>query len=344
MTVFRHILIFMTLLSAVAARGQQSVRNYHDDAARTCRDTMFTLSVPADNILSTAIEVRGTCAPEGGRQADASSSFGIAWSIDSTGTYYRVMLAPDNRYDQYDDITENRYVRLLIEKVGPEGKVLQTLRDIRLSDDVETVRCENSLAVEIDGRSGRTSILAGDKQLQPVTVIDSISPGAVGIISRGKASFSLAVTETMPDKATALATEWTADAIENHISGHSSPQSPVGYWHYLDRDNDSRYARLGGEYRLAIVENPNMPGAYDIIYLGGATVGASSWHEGMLKGQLHPTGFGGHYNLVWYDASMNRLDSETSATVDPGSSATILRLDFPLLKTSVRLTRTTIGK
>ena len=91
---------------------------------------------------------------------------------------------------------------------------------------------------------------------------------------------------------------------------------------------------MGGDYTVAIVDNGD--NGFDIIYLSGAETNGRQWHTGLKKGQLIPTQFAGHYNLVWYDATMRPLTEETSATIETGE---ILRLDFPLLRTSIRLAK-----
>ena len=70
---------------------------------------------------------------------------------------------------------------------------------------------------------------------------------------------------------------------------------------------------MGGDYTVAIVDNGD--NGFDIIYLSGAETNGRQWHTGLKKGQLIPTQF---------------------ATIETGE---ILRLDFPLLRTSIRLAK-----
>ncbi len=56
----------------------------------------------------------------------------------------------------------------------------------------------------------------------------------------------------------------------------------------------------------------------------------------MLKGKLIPTLFEGHYDLVWYDGKMQRMDSDISASMEQG---VILTLNFPLYRSKLRFSK-----
>lgn len=317
-------------LDSIAATPQ---RVYHDDCCNHT-DSMVMISLPDCPFRTKALEIRGTCAPEGRKSADRHSSFGIAWGIsdDPSAPYYRVMLSPATT-DNYDGITDRPAVTLVIERIEPAENVTATLSRHLLSDGFELLRCENSLAVEIDCRSMKATVFAGNRQLAEIDTAPAPVSGAFAVITRAKASVRLIVSETVADYAALLHTGWTPETLHNALSDPCRI-APQGIWNYLDRDNDSRYCRLGGDYRIAIIDDGH--GGFDIIYLDGARTGAAGWTPGMRKGHLHPTPFKNHYDLVWYDASMNAIQCEASATMEQDA---ILRFDFPLLKSSVRFAR-----
>jgi hypothetical protein len=110
---------------------------------------------------------------------------------------------------------------------------------------------------------------------------------------------------------------------------HSNQQIHEGFWSYLDRNNDAKYAIVGGRYRIALVKDND---DYLLIYLSGAQTNQINWAEGMIKGRLRPTIFHNHYDLIWYDSMFDIIDTDAYATIVDS----ILTLEFPLYKTQIR--------
>lgn len=108
-----------------------------------------------------------------------------------------------------------------------------------------------------------------------------------------------------------------------------------GIWTYLDRDIDRSKADLGSFYTLATVANGS--GGYDIIYLGGENRYSYRWEPLEVKGELKRTPFIDNFDLVWVTADGRTLRHDTSAAFEAGRAA--LRLNFPLLNSSLRLRR-----
>ncbi len=121
--------------------------------------------------------------------------------------------------------------------------------------------------------------------------------------------------------------------IARHIA--ASNNTAEGFWTYLDRNTDSRRARLGGRYSLATVLSDD--GTYRIIYLGGASENPGAWREAQVKGALVPTPFKDHFDLRWTDAYGNDVSDEASATITV--DGLVLELSFPLLGSSLRFRR-----
>lgn len=115
----------------------------------------------------------------------------------------------------------------------------------------------------------------------------------------------------------------------------ASADANEGIWEYLDRDIRAGAATLGGLYRLATVKNTQ--GKYDVVYLGGAEDNASRWEPLMLKGELSPTIFTGHFDLRWIDSSGTVLERECNAQLDPNGA--ILTFRFPLQDSQLRFRR-----
>ncbi|MDE5785879.1 MAG: hypothetical protein K2H98_05035, partial [Duncaniella sp.] len=163
----------------------------------------------------------------------------------------------------------------------------------------------------------------------------ALMPRYAALSAKGTIDISELTTAVIPRPENVATTQWTPDAIRERLS-RADLKSPEGYWEYLDRNTSPRKAREGGQYRLAIVKSLDRPDTYDILYLSGAKVSASSWKPGMRKGRLIPTDYVDHYDLEWIDATFHQHTSDIHASVEQSS---ILTLSFPLLDSSLRFSR-----
>lgn len=116
-----------------------------------------------------------------------------------------------------------------------------------------------------------------------------------------------------------------APQTENHTPANITATTTM--WQYLDRDIDPEKADIKIFYNLMIEKLD--PDTY-IIY---AVDGNRKHH----KGYLRSTPFANHYNLEWHDARRRIHSTDCSADVLLGG--TVLRLNFPLLGSSVRFSR-----
>lgn len=303
-------------------------RIYHDSLTRRLSDTIISLTSADNADIFKAIEVRGRF----DKKTAGRSGFGAAWAMEDSGNYSFALIRPTDA-DHSDDLYSPP--RLLLSVGHTEnGVTTDLIPPLEISKAIDPNGGDNSLAVEISDKEIR--ILVGSRQLNQVASLPSSAhdlSGASAVIARGNIDFSLIVTESTPDPRIEVASSWTPETIDSYFMSDPASEPPEGIWIYLDRNNDPDFARPGGDYRLAIVRSTDSPG-FDIIYLSGASVGSRLWTPGMKKGHLSPTTFSGHYNLTWFDSTMQRIDSECSASLE--ASSTILRLDFPLLKSSMR--------
>lgn len=318
-------LILSMICSAAIANGR-TIKTYHDDLTSLQTDTLVVLPRSDAATLFKAIELRGAL-PRKPSRTDRNS-FSILWAITDPDNYAYATLTADDY--QIDDLATPALTITIGRKINGTDSTIESLQ---LTKGVDTNGGENSLAVEITQTEVR--LLAGHKTLNEIYSAPSDSPhdpdAAVGFQLSGHVSLSMIVTEQEPDPKPNVATGWDAEKINDYFAeGHR--QAPEGLWKYLDRNNDPAYARPGGFYRLAIIRRPASPD-FDIIYMDGAETASDSWQTGMLKGRLSPTAFSGHYDLQWFDSSMNIVDAECSATIE---SPAIIRFDFPLLKSSMR--------
>lgn len=126
------------------------------------------------------------------------------------------------------------------------------------------------------------------------------------------------------------------ERIDSLISGSPSPL--CGYWAILDRDMDESLLRRGGDYRLAIVESQRISGAYDIIYLDGATINSGQWNCGEMKGMLKPSTVRGIYDVEWIDSDHEVMRHGIEAQTE---GDTTLRIVFPYQSSQIRLQKIT---
>lgn len=316
-------------LLAVLCSAASVVRTY-PDGLQTLSDSVVLLTPPDSCLIPLAVEARASVAH--------GNAFGVAWKSDAESALYCATLAPVDD-SKGDDIIADRYLLLSIFRRTDSADSL--LLSLKLTKHVDcTSGGSNSIAAEFDHTRNQICIYAGDRDMLPLARLP-LHPGfrgSLGVMAAGTVPFSIVVAEYQPDLCLRHATSWTEESLSTYFST-VSPQSPEGFWHYLDRSYDSRYSRPGGDYRLAVVASS--AGAYDIIYLSGALTCADTWKPGMLKGRLEPTGFVGHYNLIWYDASFTPHSRDCSATLEHGS---VLRFDLPLLKTSMRYSKSRQGR
>lgn len=118
-----------------------------------------------------------------------------------------------------------------------------------------------------------------------------------------------------------------------------SSDSTEGAWEYMDREMLDDGVVLGGYYRLATVRNEE--GGYDIILLDRVSKYPSLWHPLAIRGSLCPTIFPNNFDLKWTDGRrLEVFSDETWAAIELGG--TVLKLNFPLLKSTLRFRRVPI--
>ncbi|MBD5266914.1 MAG: hypothetical protein HDS41_01830 [Bacteroides sp.] len=286
----------------------------------------FKVNVPSDEL---AIEARAAFDFGRNRQGRSSAYWGIAWNCNGD-------------YSEFD------YVALRLKNTD-----FGTITDTRAADVEYGHHCngidsviacatveashnlnggENTLAVEwIDGVM---KVFSGEKILAPSLDV-AATPPAVSecrVFSTGNLKLKSVVIEREEDLFTRLQLPYTLDQLS---SLPRRMEGIEGLWTYLDRVTDDNRARLGGMYNLWIVKDGDR---YLVLYHSGAKVNSEKWNRMMIKGELQPTPFVGHFDLKWYDAMMHEVDDECSATLDGEG---ILSLSFPIHKSSIRFYRNT---
>lgn len=267
----------------------------------------------------------------GSKTKVGSPQWGIVFNRNEQGDYCAVVLNCDNSAP-YDDITDERSMQIAViqhsDGIARELARTQVARGVSLEDDM------NTLCVDVDEHTVKVSI--GKNELQQVLDVDVKRPaGAVQVgylVGAGsRVAIERAVLTIDNERQVASMTSWTREALDQYFATSTDPNE--GYWHYLDRDMQDDWLRLGGRYTIALVSAGD---GYDIIYIDGAQVKKSLWQTGMKKGHMAKTIFTGNYDLMWIDATMEPIDKDAYATIENG---VILSLNFPVYKSQMRLAK-----
>lgn len=327
----QSVTVLLLLCVAVEILAIRPVRCYHD-GAREAADTVLWLTAGSSSELWKAMEIRAASG------LGSSAGYGIAWGVRDS-LYFTATIRPASDCG-YESSIEPAHLTFDVMRHEAGGKTM-LIDSRKLNKGFDVYRAENSLALEIDCVGLTAQIFGGDGIPEKITEIECCSEcamGSMGIVALGIPEIELVVSEKVVNNAGGVLFPATAAVISKKSLREDA--APVeGVWEYFDRDNDPAICRLGGSYTLGITSDDD--GSLAIVYLGGAEVNASQWKPGMIKGRLVPTPFHNHYNLLWTDATMNPIDEECSATLEPSGT---LRLDFPLLKTTFRLSRVSAAK
>lgn len=320
-------LLFMAWQAAASGRTWPE-RSYHDNI-RELDDSIAVLTAPPHPCVYQAVEMRGS----------GKGWYGVTWQPEGSDTVY-FALARNIDPDPYDAIMDQRHVDVRTGMIAGGREV--TFSTVTVTDDIDRRGSEFSIAVEIYPRKRLAEVHGGFRTPDMLTTVSipEASRYSPGIRACGKpAKVLAAITDYLPDMAGMLDRGLTAEDIDSLIAAAPSG-GIVGKWEYLDMDYDDVQAHPGGYYTFAVVPAPDGD-CFDIIYISGARVGADQWHEGMLKGRLIPTIFQDHYDLEWYDASMNLHTVDCNASMEQG---VILNMSFPALRTSIRFSRLRPGR
>ncbi|MCM1519862.1 MAG: hypothetical protein NC098_03675 [Lachnoclostridium sp.] len=305
--------VILAILTLIPLRGETLQLGLQG----VVRDTAVTVKTDSRDAEKLLLKLRGATRSE--KTVVTVTLSGDDHSVDVT-----LSTSVDNKFSTYGA------EKAEVEICRDEEKVSQT--DVRSNFNV-TKGEYNTIVVSVK-EGGRLAVSGGSRVSKQIAGIDSLDFDIenVAVSIKGEMDMAEATVETWPSASSSLMTGWTMETIAERLSKSNDPIE--GYWRYLDRENDRRYARPGGEYHLAVLRGD--AGTYDIIYVAGAETNRSLWMPGMLKGRLRATAFADHYDLEWYDAEMEPQGREAYATLTPPA---ILTFYFPLLKSQLRFTK-----
>lgn len=344
----------------------------HLDAPVTINDTPLTrplVSAPSDSLCSIAVEARAALSKVKERRGMSKNHWGL--TLLAPGDTVRITLRFGNT--DYGDMLDRRIATLSVTRNG------SSLFDKEVAGFRMSSNELNSLYVTLADH--QLTVNGGGEQCRELAKLDltDFFPHEAQVWSVGQLLLTVFSTETCTPPSIALASGYTIEKLKELFRTTRDPLE--GFWTYFDRSNDPQRARLGGQYTLAVVKKrPSeredsissadmtqpksdsfMFDNYDIIYVSGAVTLADTWQPMMLKGALRSTIFDGHYDLEWIDSTMQPMTTDLHATLDysqgaygdgastsvPSGSVSLtgsmLTLNFPLLKTTIRFSKLPMG-
>ncbi|MCH5319914.1 MAG: hypothetical protein J1E38_09445 [Paramuribaculum sp.] len=301
----------------------KSKRVYRDDIGHLTDSTIFLInSEPKER---NTVEVCFSFPGKNEGVFAQKRKLSLIWNYQSDDNFYSATFGQES--ENMDDMVDTRYVQLIIQQIH-SGKSKE-LAKLRLKDNVGLGPEENVAMISLTDQTAEIGV--GHRK---PTVIwrgelanDLTSPIAI------RADGNVSVSEIVEEHNVDIKRELITDLSETIIAASASKDKHVGIWLPLDRNMDDAFAKAGGRYRLGLIEDPQKTGDYLIIYLSGAEVNSTGWKEGMIKGRLKATPFKNHFDLVWYDSKMEKIDRDCHADI---SEESILTLHFPLMKSSMR--------
>jgi hypothetical protein len=278
--------------------------------------------------LRLVVEARAAMIDNKERAGRSENYWGVAWNCNAAGDYDYCRVACRNL--DYYQLTDKRVLDVEVGRM--RNGTAETIRTFQVDKGVNLYSGFNTLTLEWS--RGKLNIFVGTRMIELVGSVECNLPDTevCRLISKGEMEVASLVVETEENRRAKLLTDYTEESVCS-LMRRSIGHPTVGEWHYLDRETDDNRARLGGKYILYVVPSA---GRYLILYGGGAVVNAEAWEPMMIKGELKPTRFESHYDLVWYDSMMEPMDDECYATVDDEG---VLTLQFPLSRSRMRFYR-----
>ncbi|MDE7350051.1 MAG: LysE family translocator [Muribaculaceae bacterium] len=201
-----------------------------------------------------------------------------------------------------------------------------------ISDGIDPYRGKNAWRVVRIG--GRWNVFAGNREYRHVVGFSSrLRPiGAPVIMSLSTSGVESSI-ENIKSAPVEIRKSTEADIFSTLAALSVKPTEPQGVYSVLDYEQDDTYARLGGNYRIAVIPG-DLEDAYDVYYLEGARTNASLWTPGRLKARLKATPFPTVFDVEWCDAEGEWMMNDVQAEFD--QLARTLTVKFPYQGSSIR--------
>lgn len=253
------------------------------------------------------------------------------WSIvlaDSCGEGIIISIVPESKTDPFgDSSTDVLYVKVEELASGSE------LASAYISDGIDPYRGKNSWRITRIGNNW--NLFAGNRAYRHVMAFNASVAADVEPQVIASSPGEIRVTEYAVEKhSSEIPASYGADIFL--ILQELDDNGISGIYTLLDYEFDDTYAKIGGNYRIAVVPT-DKSGDHELVYLDGADVNLAYWTQGMRKGVLKATPFANLFDLEWYDAEGSLMARDLSAEFDP--LVGIITLKFPYQNSTIRFRR-----
>ncbi|MCM1489514.1 MAG: LysE family translocator [Muribaculum sp.] len=259
------------------------------------------------------------------RVADKSMEGWNADMVDAYGEGFRLQVMPTSISEPFRDTRQDALGVGVLDI--PSGMLLASSV---LKDGVDPYKGFNSWKLVKDGDTW--SLYAGNREYHKVLGFQCKAYGRLypQIVSDGYVESQIMGVDIDESVGRVTVVENPRDILQ--ILASKKNELP-GLYSLFDFDQDDSYARIGGQYRLAVLPTEN-EGDYDLIYISGARTLPGCWSEGMRKGLLKSTPFGNIFDVEWTDAEGSVMRHDVQADFDPLTQ--IITVRFPYQNTILR--------
>ena len=331
----RFTLLFTIILPAVAMAAGERCERVHLPSPLQITDTIITRHIGLDRYDQESItaEARGALPKLKEGCGMSASCWGL--TLAAPDDTLKVSLRFGN--SDFGDFTDRRISVITVTR-GNEELYSESVSGFHTGADrfntLSVTLSDNTLSVSGGGEHSR--------KICDLNLDRCFRPCESSVWNVGTMRLSVFSTEVCHPPYKAFASGITREDLDRRFATTTDPVE--GYWRYFDRTNDPMFARLGGRYTLAVIRSKNQTETegsypvttYDIVYIDGAQTKADDWSPMMLKGALRSTIFEGHYDMEWIDSTFETITDDISATITERS---LLTLNFPLLKTTIRFSK-----
>lgn len=262
------------------------------------------------------------------RVADTSMKGWQAEVSDSDARGFILKVVPSKNKEPFGD-TDQDVLNLEISDSFAGDLVATTV----LSGGLDPYKGGNSWRIYRDGSNW--NIYVGNREyrhrLSFIYDMGKVDQFEVNALPEGSVDYTMMEIEHVGHDSMQFA---NAKAVEEVIAANAENKKGVeGVYLLYDYEHDDTYAKIGGQYRIALIPGGDEK-VYDIVYMSGARTMSDLWKPGMIKGKLRSSSFSGVYDVEWVDAEGSVMSNDLQGDYD--SLTQILSIRFPYQNTLLR--------
>ncbi len=258
------------------------------------------------------------------RVADKSMKGWTAEFTDSTGRGFNMKVTPVLLQDPFGD-TDRNALKIIVEDLQTGDEIA----NVSVSDGLDPYKGKNSWRLLRNGSNW--NLYAGNREFRHrLSFRSEMGPVFLPQI-RANGEADIEIMNFVADK-DFEGIKICTNVMEALEAGIKPGDRISGIYSLLDYEQDDSYAKLGGQYRVALL--PCGEKDFEIVYMQGAKVYSDVWREGMRKGKLSASPFANIYDVEWIDAEGVAMPHDIKADYDLLTH--ILTIRFPYQNSILR--------